>query len=318
MISREFIIVIALGLGLIFFIAVILRQPPMGVEDTRARWRKRFRIGIVLILFFMSASAVWAFFIEPDRLVVHSDAVSIDAWPPELSGLRIAMIGDVHTDTHYINEAKLQRIVELTNQQHPDLIVLLGDYIQGGRHNPEHVEPEVTAKYFKNLKAPLGVYGVLGNHDWWYNGEKVRQAFESEGIPILEDDARELSWRGKPFWLVGLADFWTRPQHIAPTIAKVPEGSTIIALTHNPDIFPNLPPAVPLLLAAHTHGGQVNFPLVGTPVVPSRFGSKYTSGHVFENNHHMYVTTGIGTSIMRVRFRVPPEIMILTVNSTAR
>jgi predicted MPP superfamily phosphohydrolase len=124
-----------------------------------------------------------------------------------------------------------------------------------------------------------------------------------------------LNWRGKSFRLAGLPDLWTRPQHVASTITKAPAGSTIIALTHNPDLFPTLPQTVPLLLAAHTHGGQVNIPLIGTPVVPSNFGSKYTAGHVFENNHHLFVTTGIGTSIMRVRFRVPPEIMILTVVS---
>jgi len=229
--------------------------------------------------------------------------------------LRIAMIGDVHTDTRYINEAKLQKIVDLTNAQNPDVIVLLGDYMQGGRNNPNHVEPEVTARYLKNLKAPLGVYVILGNHDWWYNGEKVRHALENEGIPVLDDEVKELNWRGKSFWLAGLADLWTRPQHVTATIDKAPAGSTIIALTHNPDVFPNVPQTVPLLLAAHTHGGQVNIPLVGTPIVPSRFGSKYTAGHIFENGHHMYVTTGIGTSIMRVRFRVPPEIVILTVNS---
>jgi len=156
---------------------------------------------------------------------------------------------------------------------------------------------------------------VLGNHDWWYNGDKVRQAFEIEGIPILENDLKELSWHGRSFWLAGLADLWTRPQHVAETTAKAPPGATVMALTHNPDIFPTLPQSVPLLLAAHTHGGQVNIPLIGTPVVPSRFGPKYTAGHIFENGHHMFVTTGIGTSIMRVRFRVPPEVVILTVNS---
>jgi predicted MPP superfamily phosphohydrolase len=124
-----------------------------------------------------------------------------------------------------------------------------------------------------------------------------------------------LDWRGRSFWLAGLADLWTRPQHITETISRAPAGSTVVALTHNPDIFPTLPATVPLLLAAHTHGGQVNIPLIGTPVVPSRFGSQYTAGHVFENNHHLFVTTGIGTSIMRVRFRVPPEIVILTVLS---
>lgn len=315
MISRLFVIAIASFGGVLLFVAVLLRPLPAGEKsERRLRWRKIFRIAILVILVSIAASAAWAFFIEPDRLVVHYAAITIDAWPPELSGMRIAMIGDLHTDTRYINETKLQRIVDLTNAQHPDLVVLLGDYIHGGRNNSELVAPEVTAKYLKNLQAPLGVYGVLGNHDWWYNGERVREVFESEGIPILEDEVKELNWHGKSFWLAGLADLWTRPQHVGPTIAKVPAGSTIIALTHNPDIFPDLPQSVPLLLAAHTHGGQVNIPLVGTPIVPSRFGSKYTAGHIFEDNHHLFVTTGIGTSIMRVRFRVPPEIVILTIS----
>jgi predicted MPP superfamily phosphohydrolase len=313
-ISRVFIIAIASFVGLLLFVAMLLRPLPVGENsERRRRWWKIFRIAILIILVSIAVSALWAFFIEPNRLVVHYETIRIDGWPTELSGIRIAMIGDVHTDTRYINEAKLQRIVDLTNAQHPDLIVLLGDYIHGNRDNPEHVEPEVTARYLKDLKAPLGVYGVLGNHDWWYNGTKVRGAFEREGIPILEDDVKELNWHGKSFWLAGLADLWTRPQLVDLTIAKAPQGSTIIALTHNPDIFPNLPQSVPLLLAAHTHGGQVNIPLMGTPVVPSRFGSKYTAGHIFENNHHLFVTTGIGTSIIRVRFRVPPEIVILTV-----
>jgi predicted MPP superfamily phosphohydrolase len=315
--SRVFIIAIASFIGLLLFVAVLLRPLPTGENsDRRRRWWKIFRIAILVILVSIAASAIWAFFIEPNRLVVHDEAITIESWPNELSGIRIAMIGDIHTDNRYINEAKLQRIVDLTNAQHPDLIVLLGDYIHGVRGNPDHVEPEVTVKYLKNLKAPLGVYAVLGNHDWWYNGERVRQVFESEGIPILEDDVKELNWHGKSFWLAGLADLWTRPQHVAPTIAKAPPGSTIIALTHNPDIFPNLPQTVPLLLAAHTHGGQVNIPLIGTPIVPSNFGSKYTAGHIFENSHHLFVTTGIGTSIMRVRFRVPPEILILTVTTS--
>ncbi|HBB95407.1 MAG TPA: metallophosphoesterase [Blastocatellia bacterium] len=281
----------------------------------RKRILKAFRAVLLLTLLTILSCLVWGFFIEPNRLIVHQDTIQIENWPAELSGLRIALIGDIHTDNRFIDEKKLKKIVELTNAQNPDLVVLLGDYIQGGRDNAAHrVEPEITAAQLKNLKAPLGVYAILGNHDWWYNGEKVRRAFESEGIPILEDEARELSRNGKSFWLVGLADLWTRPQHVQQTLAKAPSGSTVIALTHNPDLFPDLPQSVPLLLAAHTHGGQVNLPLIGTPVVPSRFGSKYTAGHVYENGHHLYVTTGIGTSIMRVRFRVAPEIVILTIN----
>jgi predicted MPP superfamily phosphohydrolase len=156
---------------------------------------------------------------------------------------------------------------------------------------------------------------VLGNHDWWDNGDHVRQALEQAGIPVLENDVREVKRREASLWLTGLSDIWTRPQQVPETLAKIPSGSLIIALTHNPDVFQHLPKAVPLMLAAHTHGGQVNFPLIGTPVVPSRFGQRYSAGHVFENDHHLFVTTGIGTSILPVRFRVPPEIVILTINS---
>jgi len=279
----------------------------------RQPWKNRIRItlgiGLVVILFCL----IWGFFIEPSLLVAHQSTIQIDNWPKELSGLRIALIADIHTGGPFIDDQKLQRIVDLTNQQNPDLIVLLGDYMSSNSWHSHRVEPEVTAAAMKNLHAPLGVYAVLGNHDWWYNGEKVRHAFEQNGIPVLEDEVAEIKWHDKTFWLAGLADLWTRPQHISETIAKVPLGETVIGLTHNPDIFPQVPQTVPILLASHTHGGQVNIPLIGTPIVPSRFGAKYTSGQVFENGHHMFVTTGIGTSILPIRFRVPPEIVILTI-----
>src|SRR6266496_3130935 len=283
--------------------------------SARNRIRRIIRALIWLLLLLAVSCGIWGFFIEPNRLIVHEETIQIENWPKELSGLRIALVADIHTGAPFINDKKLRRIVELTNQQNPDLIVLLGDYMSPNSWHSHRVEPEVTAAALKNLRAPLGLYAVLGNHDWWYSGIKVRRALETNGIPVLEDDVAEIKWRGTSFWLAGLADLWTRPQHINETIAKVPTGATVIALTHNPDIFPGLRQSVPLLLAAHTHGGQVRLPLIGTPIVPSDFGPKYTAGHVFENGHHLFVTTGIGTSILPVRFRVVPEIVILTLKS---
>jgi predicted MPP superfamily phosphohydrolase len=279
----------------------------------RQQWKKRIGFTGMALLLFLAVLAIWSFLIEPNRLIVHPETIQIENWPQELAGLRIAVISDIHTGAPFVNDKKLKEIVDRTNALNPDLIVLLGDYMSPNSWHSHRVEPEVTAAGLKSLKAPLGVYSVLGNHDWWYNGEKVRRAFEQNGIRVLDDEVTEIKWREKSFWLVGLADLWTRPQHIEETIAKVAPGSTIIALTHNPDIFPRLPQSVPLLIAGHTHGGQVNLPFIGTPIVPSRFGPKYTAGHVFENGHHLFVTTGIGTSILPVRFRVPPEIVILTV-----
>jgi predicted MPP superfamily phosphohydrolase len=280
----------------------------------RQSWKKKIQISLLGIFLFVASLAIWSFLIEPNRLIVHSETIQIDNWPKELSGLRIAVIADIHTGGPFIEDEKLKKIVATTNGLNADLIVLLGDYMSPNSWHSHRVEPEVTAASLKDLKAPLGVYAILGNHDWWYDGEKVRRAFEQNGIRVLEDEVAEIKWHERSFWLVGLADLWTRSQHIDETIAKAPPGSTIVALTHNPDIFPRLPPSVPLLLAGHTHGGQVNLPLIGTPVVSSRFGPRYSAGHVFENGHHLFVTTGIGTSILPVRFRVPPEIVILTIN----
>jgi predicted MPP superfamily phosphohydrolase len=173
----------------------------------------------------------------------------------------------------------------------------------------------VFGTVLKDLRAPLGVYSVLGNHDWWWDGQRVRSGLEANGIKVLDDEVVEVKVRGISVWLAGLADLWTRPQHIDETIAKIPQGQPVIALTHNPDIFPRLPQRVPLMLAGHTHGGQIRFPIIGTVVEPSNFGQRYVRGHVFENNHHLFVTTGIGTSIVPIRFGVPPEIVLLTLKS---
>ncbi len=311
-----FLIAAVVFCGVVLLLVRELRRSPGPMKwGKRPVWKRRLRITFVLLLLTAVCLGIWSVLIEPNRLVVHQEAIKIQAWPKELNGLHIAVIADIHTGGPFIDEKKLNDIVEKTNSLHPDLIVLLGDYMSGNNWHSHRVEPEVTAAVLKNLRAPLGVFAVLGNHDWWYDGKKVRLGFEQNGIRVLEDEVWELNWQGKSFWLAGLADLWTRPQRINETIAKTPPDSTVIAITHNPDIFPNVPQRVPLLLAGHTHGGQVNIPFIGTPIVPSDYGPKYTAGHVTENGHHLFVTTGIGISILPVRFRVAPEIVLLTIVS---
>src|SRR5258707_8073034 len=151
-------------------------------------WKKRIRITLGIAVLLIVSCLIWGFFIEPNRLVVRQETIQIDQWPKELSGLRIALIADIHPGGRFIDDNKLRRIVELTNQQNPDLIVLLGDYMSPNRWHSHRVEPEVTAAHLKNLKAPLGVYAILGNHDWYYSGPRVRGALEQVGIPVLEDE----------------------------------------------------------------------------------------------------------------------------------
>jgi predicted MPP superfamily phosphohydrolase len=311
-----FVVAVAVLIGLLLFLVREVRRPPGPPEwDRTPVWPRRLRIPLSTVLLLLAFVAFWAFFIEPNRLIVREESIQIDNWPRELDGLKIAVLSDIHAGGSFINDKKLHLIVDRTNALHPDLIVILGDYMSSNGTFRRRVEPEVFGAVLKNFSAPLGTYSVLGNHDWWYSGAKVRAGLEQNGIKVLENEVLQINARGVSLWLVGLADLWTRPQRIEQTVAKVPEGQTMIALTHNPDIFPNVPERVPLLLAGHTHGGQVRFPFIGSVVEASEYGQRYERGHVFENNHHLFVTTGIGTSIVPLRFGVTPEIVLLTLRS---
>jgi predicted MPP superfamily phosphohydrolase len=311
-----FVVAVAVLLGLLLFLYNEMRRLPGPAEWGRVpRWSKRLRIAFASIVLFFAACFFWGFLIEPGRLVTHEQTIQIDNWPQQLDGLRIAVLSDIHADNWFITDKKLRTIVARTNQLQPDLIVILGDYMSGEGWVRHRVEPDVFAPILKDLHAPLGVYSVLGNHDWWYGGRRVRSGLEQNGIKVLENESAKIDARGTSFWLVGFADLWTRPQRIDDALATIPEGQPLIGLTHNPDIFPNVPQRVQLLLAGHTHGGQVRFPIIGTVVESSDYGDRWVRGHVFENNHHLFVTTGIGTSILPVRFGVPPEIVLLTVKS---
>ena len=277
---------------------------------SHSRGGRAVTLGVSLILLTLG---LWAFVIEPNRLIIHSETVSIKGWANQLSGLRIAVIGDIHAGSLYINDSKLKQIVTLTNSQHPDLIVLLGDFMVQPGFLKTEVAPEKIAASLKDLHATLGVYAVLGNHDWWFDGERVRKAFDDAGIRVIDNHALPIEQKGNQFWLVGLGDAWTGGPAVKETFTTVPAGAPTIALTHNPDLFLQLPDRDLLLLAAHTHGGQVNLPFVGRLIVPSNYGQRFAAGLVREDGKTLFVTTGIGTSIFPVRFHVPPEIVIFTI-----
>ncbi len=280
------------------------------------KWR-RLKIAAGLLLLLAVALFVYAVIIEPDQLVVNEVTLSLPRWPAELSGLRIVAISDLHAGAPHIDDAKLERVVAEINRLHPDVVVILGDFVISEIPGGEFVAPEATAEKLKNLRAPGGVYAVLGNHDWWEGGPQVMRALQDAGIRVLENDATSVRYHGQTLWLVGLADLWTRQPDVEGSLAKVVSAGPIIALTHNPDVFPRITPRVALTLAGHTHGGQVNLPLLGRLVVPSSFGARYAIGHVEEDGRHLYVTPGIGTSILPVRFRVRPEITLLKIMAGA-
>jgi uncharacterized protein len=259
--------------------------------------------------------ALWGFVFEPDRITIRQAEIALPVRTAAVDGLRLALVADLHAGAPHIKEEKLRRLVAAINAERPDLILLLGDYVIQGVRGGKFIEPERIAAAMQGLTAPLGVYAVLGNHDWWFDGVRVSRAFERGGIRVLENEAARVERNGEALWLVGVADLWTRRPDVAAALAQVIDDEPVILFTHNPDLFPQVPPRVALTLAGHTHGGQVNLPLVGRLVVPSKFGQRYADGHVVEEGRHLFVTSGVGTSIIPVRFRVPPEFVVLTLRA---
>lgn len=274
--------------------------------------RRQYVYGIPLaVLLVFGLFCVWSFWLEPQRLLVRPSDITVAEWPLA-KPLKIAVIGDVHGGAPYITPKKLKALVQLTNRQKPDAIVLLGDYVILGVLGGKFMEPEEVASNMAGFHAPLGVYAVLGNHDWWYAGLRMKAALESQGYTVLEDLVVSTEVEGKRLYFAGLGDEWTRRSDPDLVLSTIPKGAPTLVLTHNPDLFPRLPPVLGVTFAAHTHGGQVRLPLMGTPIVPSRYRDKYVKGHVRQGDQHLFVTSGVGTSTLPMRFRTPPEIAIVT------
>jgi predicted MPP superfamily phosphohydrolase len=243
------------------------------------------------------------------RLVAHD--ITSPAWPVDLKPLRIGVLSDLHHGSYGAGDELLENAVKTLNSQKPDLVVLLGDYISGGLFS--HKEPiEKTVRILRGLEAPKGVMTILGNHDWWFDGEAVRRAFIKQDIPVLENSSLVIEHDGARIRIAGVADLITRRPNVEEATSQVRKGEPIVLLTHHPDVFPNVPANIALTLAGHTHGGQVDIPIAGRAVVPSRYGNRYAYGHIVEDDRHLVVSGGIGTSIVPFRFNTPPEGNLIT------
>jgi predicted MPP superfamily phosphohydrolase len=267
---------------------------------------------VVLVL------AIWGFVVEPASLLNEDYEIAVPRWPVGCDGLRLAVLADLHVGSPFNRLGKLDSIIATTERARPDLVLLAGDYVIHGVAGGQFTPPETIAASLRRLSAPLGVWAVLGNHDWWYDAPRVRSALEGVGIPVLEDTATKLTSGSCSLWLAGIGDFWEGRHDVGAALAGTTDEAAVLAFTHNPDVFPDVPERVSLTIAGHTHGGQVHVPFIGRPVVPSRFGERYAAGHVVEDGRHLFVSTGIGTSIVPVRFRVPPEISVLTIRGGTR
>lgn len=246
---------------------------------------------------------IWSFGIEPNLLSVRRYKHGLN----DFKGLKIVFASDWHIAPW--ENWRLKRIVKKINEQKPDIIILGGDYVKGHK-NTSSMKMEKIAAGLSKLKAKYGVFAVLGNHDWYLNGNKMRQELEAAGITVLENENVYLDIDGKRLYLAGLADDLTRSPDFIRALNKTDMAKTLL-ITHSPDVFDLIPQEIPLTLAGHTHGGQVAIPFYGPVIVPSKFGRRFAGGEYIENGKRMIIGRGLGTSLLPVRFNCLPEILVL-------
>lgn len=273
--------------------------------------KARFFYVICSVCMIAAGCLIYGFFIEPKRLLVRDVKVTAPFYQGE--AVRIALLGDLHIGGRHVPAKRVSKIVEAVNDLNPDMIFIAGDFVDGhhpkeGRTDSFNRELGEGIKALSGLRSNMGVYSVIGNHDNWYGGRYVKQALEHVGITVLINEAVQHG----TICVIGLADHDTAsPSARAYDDCSAQSHKFVIA--HSPDSFALLRPQTALAVAGHTHGGQINLPVIGRAVTATQSGKALAYGLKNLNGTPVFITAGIGTSIMPARFRSPPEIVLLTV-----
>ncbi len=237
----------------------------------------------------------------------HSISIPLAGLPPGFDGCRIALLADLHHGW-FISGVYLAGAVDLANSLRPDLIILLGDYVDS---DATYIGPVMET--LSKLQAPLGVFAVQGNRDIRINRILTSKELARRGIPELTNAGCWIQRKSSRIWLCGFDDSTVGHPDVTAALAGVPRDATVVSMTHNPDLTESLDdPRIRLVCCGHTHGGQIDLPFIGRPFLPSVYGQKYAAGLVQAPHTKTFVTTGVGSIFPPLRFRCPPEVALLT------
>ncbi len=238
---------------------------------------------------------------ERNRITRESVVLSLHPGHEALAGRRIAQLSDLHYDD-LGDPGMIREAVERTNAEKPDLVFLTGDFIS---HDPGVLDE--LSEHLSELRASLGCYAVLGNHDHWSGSALAARFLAKSGIRLLREEWESIAG----FTIVGLDSAWGGNPDVEAVLARAPRDAPILLAWHEPDTFDWYEDdRVALQLSGHSHGGQIRAPFVG-PLILSRYGRKYRSGLFHRGSSRLYVNRGIGVITIPARFLCPPEITIL-------
>lgn len=248
-------------------------------------------------------------FVEARMLTVSRYEVASPDLPTSFDGLTIAFVTDIHHGPLF-SRARVRKLVDRVNRLDADVVVLGGDY---GLRDPKYIAPAFAE--LARLRAPLGVYAVLGNHERG-SADVARHEIAAAGIVSLDDRGAWITLGGDRLRIGGVGDY---EQDLGAAVGDAQDGDLILIVSHHPDYAAKLPAGkVDLVLGEHTHGGQVTFFGLWAPIVAAEYGQRYRSGLVTEGPTPTIVSNGVGTITVPLRFFARPEIVLLTLRDTTR
>ncbi len=237
-------------------------------------------------------------------LSIEHHPIYLSRLPKAFEGFRIVHLSDIHHST-FTSREQIERAVDAANRLHPDLIALTGDYIS---HERRFAAP--CAEMLGRLRARRGVYAVLGNHDHWTDAALITDLFRAEGITVLVNQGMRFEEGGEAFWLAGVDDTMVGLEDLTLALAGSSSDEMKLLLAHNPIILRRAARAgVDLVLSGHTHGGQVS--LRSDPASSGRPRRRLLRGLGRQGDTQIYVTRGLGTVVLPIRYGCPPEVSLL-------
>lgn len=282
----------------------------MNLADLISRVSGPMLTGVLGVALVVPTAAVYGA-VEARSLRVKSDTVASASLPPELDGLRIVYLADVHAGP-YFGPSRMDDLVRRVNALDADVLILGGDYVGGRSNGAEIFYPRAS-----ELKARVAKLAVLGNHDNWEGSAQAKRGLTDAGFTVLENDNARVTVDGASLYIAGVDDLYTGHPDPEAAAGGIPEGAFSVLVSHNPDVFADdlgtTAGTWALALAGHTHGGQVAIGSVG--YVPSRHGARYRTGWRTENGTRILVTNGVGSVTVPLRISAEPEIHLITLQS---
>jgi predicted MPP superfamily phosphohydrolase len=241
--------------------------------------------------------------------IVRHATIILPTYPAKAPPLTLAVISDIHVAGPDMPPARVARIVTQINALRPDLVLIAGDLVSDKQIATRHYSTTEAVAPLAKLSPALATIAVPGNHDHWRDAGEVRRELARIGAVVLANEARRFG----PLVIGGLDDDYTGHADLPATLAAMDAlGPVQVLLSHSPDPFPDVPHRL-LMLAGHTHCGQLAWPWGGSPATMSRYGQRYACGLIREDGKVLVTGAGLGTSVLPFRLFTRPEIWLIEV-----